>query len=270
MKISIVTISFNQVEFIERTITSVLSQKLDVDLEYIVIDAGSTDGSRDIIEKHKDQIDQIIFEADEGPSDGLNKGFSLAHGEIYGFLNSDDILYPGALKAALDYLILRPEIDVISGHAYIIDGNNLILRKSFSQPMALQVYAYGACIINQPSTFFRKKAFEKTKGFNKENRCNWDGELFVDMALTGAKFSVINSFWSGYRLHSVSITASTKLDKAMRDYNARIFEKIIGRPRQKIDSYFSILYRALRFIKNPMALWERLSKGKIYGRDLTN
>lgn len=270
MKISIVTISFNQAEFIERTITSVLSQKQDVDLEYIVIDAGSTDGSREIIEKYKDQIDQIIFEADEGPSDGLNKGFSLAHGELYGFLNSDDILYPGALKASVDYLTHHPEKDVISGHAYIIDVNDLILRKSFSQPMALNQYAYGACIINQPSTFFRKQAFDKTKGFNKENRCNWDGELFVDMALAGAKFATLNGFWSGYRLHSVSITASTKLDKAMHDFNDRMFEKIMGRPRQKFDHYFSILYRAWRFINNPMALWERLTKGKIYGRDLTN
>ena len=270
MKTSIVTISFNQAEFIERTICSVLSQKKDIDLEYIVIDAGSTDGSREIIEKYKDEIDQIIFESDKGPSDGLNKGFSLAHGEIYGFLNSDDILYPGALKAAVDYLTLHPDMDVVSGHAYIIDGGDLILRKSFSQPMALKQYAYGACIINQPSTFFRKHVFEKTKGFNKENRCNWDGELFVDMALADAKFCVVNDFWSGYRLHSVSITASTKLDKAMRDYNARVFEKIIGRPRQEIDRLYSILYRILRFIKNPVALWERLAKGKIYGRDLTS
>ncbi|MEI6065926.1 MAG: glycosyltransferase family 2 protein [Methylococcaceae bacterium] len=270
MKISIVTISFNQAEFLERTIKSVLSQKQDVDVEYIVIDAGSTDGSREIIDKYKAQIDQIIFEDDEGPSDGLNKGFSLAHGEIYGFLNSDDILYPGALKEALNYLTRHPEIDVISGHAYIIDANDKILRKSFSQPMALKQYAYGGCIINQPSTFFRKQIFEQSKGFNKDNRCNWDGELFVEMALAGAKFSVVNDFWSGYRLHGVSITASTKLDKAMRDYNARIFEKIIGRPRTNSDNYLSIFYRALRFIKNPLALWERLNKGKIYGRDLTN
>ncbi|MDD5578201.1 MAG: glycosyltransferase family 2 protein [Methylobacter sp.] len=270
MKISIVTISFNQAEFLEKTISSVLAQKKDVDVEYIVIDAGSTDGSREIIEKYRPQINKVIFETDEGPSDGLNKGFSLAHGEIYGFLNSDDILYPNALKAVENYFVQHPEIDVISGHAYIIDSNNLILRKSFSQLMSLKQYGYGACIINQPSTFFRKHAFEKSKGFNKENRSNWDGELFVDMALAGAKFSVVNSFWSGYRLHSVSITASKKLDHSMRDYNSRIFEKIFGRPRQKIDSLFSILYRGWRFIKNPMALWERLSKGKIYGRNLTN
>lgn len=264
------TISFNQAEFIERTIISVLSQKQDVDLDYIVIDAGSTDGSRKIIEKYKEGIDQIIFETDEGPSDGLNKGFSLAKGEIYGFLNSDDTLYPGALKAAIDYLTIHTEVDVVSGHAYIIDAKDIILRKSFSQPMALKQYAYGACIINQPSTFFRKAVFNNTKGFNKENRCNWDGELFVDMALTGAKFKVTNGFWSGYRLHSVSITASTKLDNAMRDFNVRMFEKIMGRPLQKYDRYFSLLCRLLRFIKNPIALWERLSKGKIYGRDLSN
>ncbi|MCX7101583.1 MAG: glycosyltransferase family 2 protein [Methylobacter sp.] len=266
MKISIVTISFNQVEFIERTITSVLSQKKDVDLEYIVLDAGSTDGSRELINKYKDKIDKIIFEPDEGPSDGLNKGFSFANGEILGFLNSDDILYPGALKTVVNYLNLHPEIDAVSGHAYIIDTNDLILRKNYSEPMSLKKYAYGACTINQPSTFFRKNLYDKTKGFNKENRSNWDGELFVDMALVGAKFCTINSFLSGYRLHSVSITATSKLDNAMHKYNKRIFKVIVGRDWNKNDDYLNKIYRILRFIKNPMALYERIFKGKIYGR----
>ena len=268
MKISIVTISFNQAEFVERTIKSVLAQKPGVDLEYIVIDAGSTDGSRDIIEKYKEQIDKTIFEPDKGPSDGLNKGFSYAQGDIYGFLNSDDILYPGALKAAVDFLNDHPEIDAVSGHALIIDGNDQVLRKNFSQAMSLKQYAYGVCTINQPSTFFRKQAFDKTKGFNKENRSNWDGELFVDMALAGAKFTTINYFMSGYRLHSVSITASKKLEASMHNYSARIFQKIIGRPRNNTDKYLTFLYKILRWIKNPLALWERLTKGRIYGREL--
>lgn len=268
MKVSIVTISFNQAEFVERTILSVIEQRKDVDLEYIVIDAGSTDGSRDLIDKYRGQIDKIIFEADEGPSDGLNKGFSYATGDVFGFLNSDDSLYPGALKQAIDYLNQNPDIDVVSGHAYIIDGNDLVLRRSFSQPMALVRYAYGACIINQPSTFFRKAAFQKVSGFNKENRSNWDGELFVDMALHGLRFGVVNKFWSGYRLHSVSITASKKLDQAIQNYSARIFQKIMGRPRRSFDNWVGVFYKILRFLENPVALWERLMRGKIYGRTL--
>lgn len=270
MKISIVTISFNQADFIERTIVSVLSQKKTADVEYIVIDAGSTDGSREIIKKYAQEIDQIIFEPDEGPSDGLNKGFSLTHGEILGFLNSDDILYPGSLKAVVDSFYRHPEADVISGHSLIIDSNDAVLRKSYSQQMSLLQYAYGACVLNQPSTFFRKQAFEKSGGFNKSNRSNWDGELFVDMALAGVNFRTVNKFWSGYRLHHVSITSSTKLDKEMHEYNDRMFEKIIGRPRRKSDNYLSFFHKTLRFIKYPRALQERLANGKIYGRILSS
>lgn len=270
MKISIVTISFNQAAFLERTIVSVLSQKKTVDLDYIVIDAGSTDGSRTIIEKYKQEIDQVVLEPDEGPSDGLNKGFSLACGEIFGFLNSDDILYPDSLAKALNFLDKNPKIDVVSGHAFIIDSKDNVLRKSYSQPMKPRQYAYGACIVNQPSTFFKKSAYELTNGFNKKNRCNWDGELFVDMALAGARFDILDDFLSGYRLHNVSITASAKLDLEMHKYHARIFNKIMGRPPKAIDSYLSLFYRGVRFANNPKALLERLHKGKIYGRSLTN
>ena len=95
MKFSIVTISFNQARFLERAIVSVIEQK-GVELEYIVVDPGSTDGSRDIIERHRDLIAHVVFEKDKGPADGLNKGFSHATGSIYGYLNADDVLEFGS------------------------------------------------------------------------------------------------------------------------------------------------------------------------------
>ncbi len=266
MKITLVTISYNQVEFLERTIESVKSQKNDVDLEYIVVDPGSTDGSRDIIAKYSDVIDHVILEPDDGPSDGLNKGFSLATGEVLGFLNSDDILYPGSLRSAISYLEKHPEIDVISAHANIIDKSDNILRKCFSRVVSLQKYAYGVSIIIQPSTFFRRRIFDTTAGFNKDNRCNWDGELFIDMALKGAKFRVCDEIWSGYRLHDVSITGTAKLDHAMHQYQERMFNKIIGRQRKPSDKYLSTLYTLVHFITHPSELWERLARGRIYGR----
>src|ERR1039458_1375445 len=94
-RVSIVTISFNQAEFIERTILSVLTQDY-LDIEYIVVDPGSTDGSRDIIERYRSRISKIILRPDRGAADGLNNGFAEATGEIFGFLNSDDLLRPGA------------------------------------------------------------------------------------------------------------------------------------------------------------------------------
>lgn len=264
MRVSIVTISFNQREFLERTIRSVLEQDYP-DIQYIVVDPGSTDGSRELIESFGDRIHRV-FEPDKGAADGLNNGFAHADGQVLGYLNSDDILYPGAVRKAVEYLARHPKTDVVCGHALIIDEHDEMLRKSFSQRFKLVEYAYGACIVNQPSSFFRRSAWEKTSGFNADNRSNWDGELWVDMAKAGIRFSVMEDFLSGYRLHSDSITGSAKIDAAIKAYNGYIFEKIMGRPMNTRDRYLSKLYRLRRFLLNPRDLIERVLHGPIYRR----
>ena len=93
MKISIVTVSFNQADYLEQAIRSVVEQDYS-DIEYIVVDAGSTDGSREIIER--DRIATVVFEPDREPADGLNKGFARATGDIFGYINADDAYLPGA------------------------------------------------------------------------------------------------------------------------------------------------------------------------------
>lgn len=208
MKVSIVTISYNQEEFLEEAILSVLNQNYP-DIEYIVVDPGSTDGSREIIEKYRDRIDHIIFEPDEGPADGLNKGFEVASGDIYGYLNADDILYPTTVSHFVE-CFQSSNADIISGHGDIIDRNGNSLRKVFSHKFNPVAYVYGACVLVQQSTFFKAACFNKVGGFNKENRVSWDGELCFDMAMQGAKFKRISGFWSGFRIYAESITGSGK------------------------------------------------------------
>jgi cellulose synthase/poly-beta-1,6-N-acetylglucosamine synthase-like glycosyltransferase len=112
-KISIVTASFNQVQFLEHAIQSVLEQRYP-NLEYIVVDGGSTDGSIDVIEKYRPQLTHAIIEPDKGQSDALNKGFNLATGEIMNWLCSDDMLEPGSLaRIAASYC--RSKLDLIVG-----------------------------------------------------------------------------------------------------------------------------------------------------------
>jgi glycosyltransferase involved in cell wall biosynthesis len=96
MRISIVTLSYNQRAFLQDAIDSILQQGYP-DLEFIVVDPGSTDGSRELFRSYGEQISHVIFEPDRGAADGLNKGFGLASGEVFGFLNADDFLLPGAL-----------------------------------------------------------------------------------------------------------------------------------------------------------------------------
>lgn len=260
MKVSIVTISFNQAQFLEAAINSVLNQDYD-NLEYIVVDPGSTDGSREILEKYSSKITTLILEPDMGPADGLNKGFCIANGEIYGFLNSDDVFLPNAIKEAVGYFKAYPDVDMVSGHCFTIDENGSRLRRAYSDRVSLLAYAFNACVQVQPSTFFRAAAYTKAGGFNKDNRVCWDGELFIDITLNGGKSKIVKNFWSEYRLHSESITCTPKMDRARKQELIRIFKKITGRNERASDMFFKLVYRLYKHMANPFALYERITKG---------
>lgn len=264
MKFSIVTISFNQARYLEQAIRSVVEQD-HPNIEYIVVDPGSTDSSREIIERYRDRISKVIFDPDNGPSDGLNKGFAVATGDIYGFLNSDDVLLPNAIQKAAEFFRQHPNFDVVSGDVLILDAEGKIVRISHSDPFSLRATAYGCCMLMQASTFFKKEAYQLSGGFNVDNRSNWDGELFVDMALKGAKFGHINDIWGGYRVHAESITGSKELDASIQIYGERIFTKIMGRDRRSFDNVLSIGYRLAKHAKNPAGLYQRIVHGPVYG-----
>lgn len=266
-RVSIVTISFNQAAFLERTILSVLNQEFP-DIEYIVVDPGSTDGSREIIEKYRSRISKIILRPDRGAADGLNGGFSEATGEILGFLNSDDLLLPGAVAEAVKFLDAHKEVDVVSGHSNLIDARDRFLRHLYSDRMSLKSCIYWGVILMQPSTFFRRGIFENVGGFRSENRACWDGELFLDMALAGGRFAVVDQFWSAYRIHAESITGSKSNADRIHRANDAIFARVMGRNPQKYDRMLAFGYRVLRHIRNPLDSWERIRRGPVFGRTL--
>ena len=127
LSISIITPSLNQGKFIERTIQSVLQQNVNIPVEYIVVDGGSTDGTLDILQKYSEKI-KWISEPDRGQSDALNKGISMASGEIIGYLNSDDIYLPGTLQKVEDQFAMHPETNWVYGMAKMIDDNDEDIR----------------------------------------------------------------------------------------------------------------------------------------------
>jgi glycosyltransferase involved in cell wall biosynthesis len=264
VKFSIVTISFNQARFLEQAIRSVIEQDYS-DIEYIVVDPGSTDGSREIIERYRDRITKVIFEPDNGPADGLNKGFSVATGNIFGFLNSDDILLPNAIQKVAKFIRQHPDLDVISGHSVVLDAEGKIIRISHSDLFSLRSVAYGGCVLMQPSTFFKRDTYRLCKGFNVGNRSNWDGELFVDMALNGARYGLIKENLSGYRVHLNSVTGSKSSDVLIKNYGVRIFKKIIGRDKRVYDKVLSFGYRIAKYVRNPAGLYQRIIYGPVYG-----
>lgn len=264
LKFSIVTISFNQAVFLEHAIRSVIEQDYP-HVEYIVVDPGSTDGSREIIERYRNRIDHIVFEPDSGPADGLNKGFSHATGDIYGFLNSDDLLEPGALSRVEHTLRKYPDVDVVSGHGWVVDEDGCELRRIYSDRFTRLMAAYGACILVQPSTFFRSSVFNGVNGFNCQNRSNWDAELFVDISLTGARFARIPAMLSRYRIHMDSITGSAKLSDLHILHRAKMLEKIMRRKPSRADGILRFVARYFRKVTNPRDTWERLRRGPLFG-----
>lgn len=269
MKISVVTISFNQAEFLERTILSVLEQRgPGIEVEYIVVDPGSTDGSRDIIAKYRDSFAAVILEPDAGPADGLNRGFARATGDLFFYLNSDDTVLPGAFAAALREFERDPDLDVLCGHSWAIDEDDVRLRRIWSDPFSRLAVAYGASIQMQPSTYFRAETFRKVGGFNAANRLSWDGELLANMYAAGAKMRTVNQFLSNYRLHAESITGgAVSEERFWRDYEAR-FRRIMGRDIKPYDRLVRALWWGYRQFRNPAAFFERLLHGPVYRRSV--
>jgi glycosyltransferase involved in cell wall biosynthesis len=265
MKFSIVTISFNQSRYLEQAILSVINQA-GINLEYIIVDPGSKDGSREIINKYSNHFYKIIFEPDYGPADGLNKGFNIATGEILGYLNADDLLLPNALKKVEQYFIKNEYIDVIYGHSFLIDSKNKKLRKLYSDKFNLIRHAYSYSDIMQPSTFISTDIYRVTKGFNINNKSNWDAELMVDIVQNNGKLLRVDDFFSCYRIHPNSTTASKKTEELIIQYRKRIFMKIMQRDFSVLDKILKIYYRLVKHICNPLNLIQRLLYGGAYGR----
>ena len=262
IRFSIVTISYNQAPFLRGAIESVLDQGYP-DLEYILVDPGSTDGSRDIIEDYRDRAARIIYRADRGAAEGLNNGFAQVTGDVLGFLNSDDVLLPGALQRVARAFAENPDVDLVMGHIWIIDGEGKRTRKAYTDPFDLKAFAHGACTICQQATFFRAKAFRDAGGFNVARRVAWDGDLFLDMLQNSARHMIVDSFLGEFRIHRSSITGARQhLDMSRAVREAR-FERVMGRPWQRRDELIRYLYLVRKYLLQPRAFWERLTRGSI-------
>ena len=249
-RITIVTISLDQGRYLEACLRSVLEQDYPA-LEYIVVDAGSRDGSRELLARYAARLSRLVLEPDEGPADGLNKGFAQATGEVYGYLNADDLLLPGALARVGGWFRAAPRADVIYADGVRIDAEGRTLSRMFSTRWSLDGYIHGATNTVQPSTFVRAQAFREAGGFNAANRTCWDGELLVDLALHGARFERRRGPVAAFRTHPASITGSGRLAReTTRDFD-RLFRKVRGRDRRAIDRALAPLYRLWKIATHP-------------------
>ncbi|WP_303704777.1 glycosyltransferase [Celeribacter baekdonensis] len=220
MKFSVVTISFNQAPFIEKAIRSVLEQ--DVDVEYIIVDPGSTDGSREIIEKYSQHIDHIVFEPDKGPIDGLNKGFKHATGDIYACMNSDDFYLPGGLKRAEKVISNHPAAGAWTGAGVIVDKAGKVVKPCYSGIFSPRRYALNYSVAIHQSTFYRQQAYAEVNGFNRENKASWDGEILYSMMKQGYQIHRTFESIGAFRIYDESLTGSGVLTQKLKEDYSRL------------------------------------------------
>lgn len=261
--VSVVTLSYNQADYLPAAIESVLSQQ-GATFEYFLCDPGSSDGSREIIAGFTDPRITSVFEADSGPPDGLNKCFARARGRIFCYINADDMLLAGAFARMVEFFQEQPAIDVACGHALVIDKRGIVVRRVWSEPFAPYAVATGAHVQIQPATFIRSEAYYRSGGFDVANNSNWDGGLLAELYTSGARIEVVDEFLGCYRLHPESITMSGRMAERHRTFAQENFKRLIGRSPTPLDSLAGAGLRVAKHLRHPARTWERLLKGPLF------
>ena len=211
LRFSIIMPSFNHARFIERSLNSVLNQEYE-GTELIVMDGGSSDGTRDILETYSRHIAAWRSERDRGQSDALNKGFALATGEIYGWLNSDDLYLPGALHHAAHIFAAYPQIDVVYGDWLTLDETDRIIEHFSALAPSRRRLVTEGFFCNAQAMFWRRSLHERLGEFDCELHYTMDYDLMLRMISTAGAGSFFRSnrplgcfrVYSGQKTGSVS------------------------------------------------------------------
>ncbi|WP_439532511.1 glycosyltransferase [Polymorphobacter sp.] len=252
LRISVVTLSFNQAPFLEAALASLHDQHYP-GLEHIVVDPGSTDGSREILECWRPRLSALLLDPDKGPADGLNKGFAAATGDILGYINADDLALPGSLAAVAGHFAAHPGLGQLLGRGWIIDRAGERVRETGSSQMSLADFGHGAMTYLQQAHYFSRAAFMAGGGFNPDNRTSWDAELLVDMALGGATALNVPDRLGAFRLYGDTITGSGRLAQRMAEDLARIRCKALGRRPRGLDRIEAPARLLARRLRDPVA-----------------
>lgn len=214
MKFTIITPNKNGGRFLEETIRSVISQKgSGVDLEYIVIDGGSTDDSLKIIRSYEQDISQIISEPDRGPVSAINKGLRLASGVIVAWLNADDRYHTGALERVAQVMAAHPSRALCFGACRIIDEESREIRRGITRfkeaffPLSSRFTIQCLNYISQPAMFFRRSALEATGLLREDMVAAWDYDLTLRLWRQGGAAHVPGVPLADFRWHPGSISA---------------------------------------------------------------
>jgi predicted NodU family carbamoyl transferase/GT2 family glycosyltransferase len=224
--ISIVTPSFKQGAFIEQTLLSVVDQQYP-NLEYFVQDGASTDETVDVLKRYEGRITAWESQPDEGQSHAINLGFARTSGEIMAWLNSDDLLLPGALATVVDYFNRHPEVDVVYGNRLLIDENGMQIGRWIMPGHDSAVLSW-VDYVPQETLFWRRSIWDKTGGKIDESfKFAMDWDLLVRFRDAGATFAHIPRFLGAFRIHAHQKTSAAINEIGNKEMN-RIRLRLLG------------------------------------------
>lgn len=226
-RISLVTPSYGQGHYIERTLLSVLEQNYP-HLEYFVQDGGSKDDTVAVLQRYQDRLTGWVSELDSGQSQAINHGFLKTSGEIMGWLNSDDLLLPNALATVADYFMRHPDIDVVYGNRMLIDENDQEIGRWIMPGHDSQVLSW-VDFVPQETMFWRRRIWDKVGGRIDESfRFAMDWDLLVRFRDAGAQFAHIPQLIGAFRIHEAQKT-SASINEIGQQEMTRIRERLLGR-----------------------------------------
>ncbi len=227
LKVSIVTPSFRQAQYLEETIRSVLLQGYP-NLEYIIIDGGSTDGSVEIIRKYEKWLAYWVSEKDKGHANALNKAWGKCTGEIWGWLNSDDVYMPGALATVIPHFAQAPDVKLVYGSAMFTNQNGEPIQIYQGKPLAPgleRLKLWKGWPLPQPSAFFARELVARYGGLDETLYYSFDAEWFLRVAQR-EKFICLDAVLATYRFHTQSKTGVSYANKELFEIDNR---KIMAR-----------------------------------------
>ncbi|MGD0707893.1 MAG: glycosyltransferase family 2 protein [Anaerolineaceae bacterium] len=223
--VSIVTPSYNQAAFLEQTLRSVLDQDYP-NLEYMVVDGGSDDGSVEIIERYESRLAWWVSEKDRGQAEAINKGLAHAKGEYIAWLNSDDFYLPGAIRSAVEALQARPDAALVYGDVLAVDAASKVTKVLRYANWGLEGLM-GFNIIGQPAVFMRRAALERAGTLDLSYHYLLDHQLWLRVAQQGA-MQYVPQPWAAARFHSQSKNVAASANFGKEAY--RIVEWMQGQP----------------------------------------
>ena len=225
--VSIIVPSYNQGRYIRTTLESIFSQDYP-HLEIIVMDGGSTDNTCDILRSIDDPRMTWRSEPDNGQSHAINKGLRQSNGSILGYLNSDDLLLPGAIHKILDYFDTQPECDLVYGHNYMIDENGRVVQETPVSNFHITDMLHPIGGLPQPGLFWQRRVTDHIGLFDETLHYTMDYDYWLRAALAGFRLDYLRTSLGAFRLHSTSKTVSQS--SRFWDDWGKVLDKVYSRP----------------------------------------